>query len=145
MNKKKPVCDLEYIRKLFAYKLWKRLYNVDGKKVISELAQNELQPPKSFVSNYSKYNFLPRNLGTSDVHRALITAMFDIESAILAYFEYIDNKNKRIFDNDYVLPEKKSFMTEFWNSFSTTDNFDEISTTSVSKILKYFVIKLGKK
>lgn len=81
-QKGKNLTELEYIRNVFAFKLWKRLYGVEEKKAISEMALCELSAPKTLTKNYWNYKFLPQNINPVDIHNVLITAMFDIQIAI---------------------------------------------------------------
>lgn len=74
--------DLEYIRNLLAFKLWKRLYFRHDKKAISDLALTELVPPQSFITNYRKYKFLPCYADKPDVNNFLVTVLFDLDVAI---------------------------------------------------------------
>lgn len=87
-QKGKNLTELEYIRNVFAFKLWKRLYGIEEKKAISEMALTELLPPKTLSKNYRNYKFLPQNINSSDIHNVLITAMFDIQIAIKV-FDYL--------------------------------------------------------
>ncbi|GLV33779.1 hypothetical protein CBL_11334 [Carabus blaptoides fortunei] len=120
--------DLEYIRNLLAFKLWKRLYFRHDKKAISDLALTELVPPQSFIMNYRKYKFLPCYANKSDVNNFLVTVLFDLDAAIREYFAYIDNKKIRSFDTDFHHNEKKSFISDFCASFSSHDNnMDELT------------------
>lgn len=84
--------DLDYIRVLLAFKLWKKIvYNYE-KSSITSIWMNKVQPREKFLNNYNHYAFLPpKNHGTN-AHEHLIQVHCNVGLMVMVcyiFFTYM--------------------------------------------------------